>query len=78
MQPTDILSMKCDKHGLEIIGTVCDEAYCIECSREYQEEVRQMPKPTTVPVYAYDLGHGIKYTTDINDPAFEKAQRIWK
>lgn len=40
MGQEDIVSFKCPKHDLEVIGTACDEVYCIECSNEDQEELK--------------------------------------
>ncbi len=40
MDQNDILSIKCSKHNLEAVGFACDEVYCIECSREDQENYK--------------------------------------
>ena len=30
----------CERHGLEFVGSVCGEGFCVECSREFQESMK--------------------------------------
>lgn len=30
----------CERHGLEFVGSVCGEGFCVECSSEFQESLR--------------------------------------